>query len=177
MESGLMEPSLYSIEAICILDLWGDRLIAKYYGKTFPTAKEQKAFEKNLFKKTHKLSGEIIMLDGLTIVYRTDVDLFFYVMGSCHENELILASVLNCLYDSVNQILRKNVERKALLENLDVILLAVDEICDGGIVLESDATSVVQRVAVRSDDIPLGEQTVAQVLQTAKEQLKWSLLK
>ncbi|KAG8172824.1 hypothetical protein JTE90_018648 [Oedothorax gibbosus] len=66
---------------------------------------------------------------------------------------------------------------KALLENLDVILLAVDEICDGGIVLESDATSVVQRVAVRSDDIPLGEQTVAQVLQTAKEQLKWSLLK
>jgi len=98
-------------------------------------------------------------------------------MGSCHENELILASVLNCLYDTVNQILRKNVERKALLENLDVILLAVDEICDGGIVLESDPTSVVQRVAVRSDDIPLGEQTVAQVLQTAKEQLKWSLLK
>lgn len=31
------------------------------------------------------------------------------------------------------------------------------------IVLEADSTSVVQRVAVRSDDIPLGEQTVAQV--------------
>lgn len=29
--------------------------------------------------------------------------------------------------------------------------------------MEADSTSVVQRVAVRSDDIPLGEQTVAQV--------------
>ncbi|GFR17464.1 coatomer subunit zeta-1 [Trichonephila clavipes] len=177
MESGLMEPTLYSVEAIAILDNDGNRILAKYYGKTFPTAKEQKAFEKNLYKKTHRANAEVIMLDGLTVVYRSNVDLFFYVMGSCHENELILGSVLNCLYDAVNQILRKNVEKRTLLENLDVILLAVDEICDGGIVLEADSTSVVQRVAVRSDDIPLGEQTVAQVLQSAKEQLKWSLLK
>ncbi|XP_054712231.1 coatomer subunit zeta-1-like isoform X2 [Uloborus diversus] len=177
MESGLMEPTLYSVEAIAILDNDGNRILAKYYGKTFPTAKEQKVFEKNLYKKTHRANAEVIMLDGLTVVYRSNVDLFFYVMGSCHENELILVSVLNCLYDAVNQILRKNVEKRTLLENLDVILLAIDEICDGGIVLEADSTSVVQRVAVRSDDIPLGEQTVAQVLQSAKEQIKWSLLK
>ena len=31
------------------------------------------------------------------------------------------------------------------------------------IILDADATSVVQRVALRTDDIPLGEQTVAQV--------------
>ena len=31
------------------------------------------------------------------------------------------------------------------------------------IVLEADALSVVQRVALRTEDIPLGEQTVAQV--------------
>lgn len=34
------------------------------------------------------LSAEVIMLDGLTVVYRSNVDLFFYVMGSCHENEV-----------------------------------------------------------------------------------------
>lgn len=32
------------------------------------------------------------------------------------------------------------------------------------IILDADATSVVQRVALRTDDIPLGEQTVAQVI-------------
>lgn len=45
------------------------------------------------------------------------------------------------------------------------------------IILEADSHQVVQRVALRTDDIPIGEQTVAQVLQSAKEQLKWSILK
>ena len=53
--------------------------------------------------------------------------------------------------------------RHTLFENLDIIMLALDEICDGGIVLESDPQEVVNRVALRTDDIPLGEQTVAQV--------------
>jgi len=117
------------------------------------------------------------MLDGLTVLYKSNVDLFFYVLGGAHENELLLMSVLNCVYDSISQIMRKNVEKRALFENLDIIMLALDEICDGGIVLESDPQEVVNRVALRTDDIPLGEQTVAQVIQSAKDQLKWSLLK
>jgi len=114
-------------------------------------------------------------------VYRSNVDLFFYVMGSSQENELILVSVLNCLYDSVSQILRKNVEKRNLLDNLDLIMLAADEIVDGGIFLEADPVAVVSRVAVRTDDAAFGEHTVAQVgmhiLNSAKEQLKSSLLK
>ncbi|XP_065353621.1 coatomer subunit zeta-1 isoform X1 [Cloeon dipterum] len=178
MEEVMLEPTLYTIKGMAILDNDGNRILAKYYDKNvFPTVTEQKAFEKNLFNKTHRADAEIIMLDGLTCVYRSNVDLFFYVMGSSFENELILMSVLNCLYDSISQILRKNVEKRVIMENLDIVMLAMDEICDGGIILEADSGNVVQRVALRADDIPLGEQTVAQVLQTAKEQLKWSLLK
>lgn len=116
-----------------ILDNDGNRILAKYYDKNiFPTVKEQKQYEKNLFNKTHRANSEIIMLDGLTCVYKSNVDLFFYVMGSTHENELILLSVLNCLFDTINLILKKNVEKRALLDNLDVVMLAFDEICDGG---------------------------------------------
>ncbi|CAH1775429.1 unnamed protein product [Owenia fusiformis] len=177
MEVPPPEPSLYTVKAIAIMDNDGNRMIAKYYDDTFPTTKEQKAFEKNLFNKTHRANAEIIMLEGLTCVYRSNVDLFFYVIGSANENELILVSVLNAFYDAISQILRKNVEKRALLENLDATFLAMDEICDGGIILEADPMSVVQRVAIRMDDVPLGEQTVAQVIQSAKEQIKWSLLK
>merc|ERR1712059_95549 len=115
---------------------------------------------------THKANAEIIMLDGLNCLYKSNVDLFFYVVGSGQENELLLMSVLDCLYNSVSQILRKNVD-----------MLAMDEMIDGGMILECDPSQIVAQVAHRSDDIPLGEQTVAQVLQSAKEQLKWSLLK
>jgi len=33
-------------------------------------------------------AAEIIMLEGLTCVYRSNVDLFFYVVGSAQENEV-----------------------------------------------------------------------------------------
>ena len=46
--------------------------------------------------------------------------------------QLILVSVLNCLYDAVNTMLRKNVEKRALMDNMDAVFLAVDEICDNG---------------------------------------------
>ena len=38
-------------------------------------------------------TAEIIMFEGITCVYRSNVDLYFYVFGSSNENELILASV------------------------------------------------------------------------------------
>jgi len=177
MDSGLLEPTLYCIKGIAILDNDGNRILAKYYDNSFPSVKEQKTFEKNLFNKTHRANAEIIMFDGFTCVYRSNVDLFFYVIGSSQENELLLMNVLNCLYDASSQILRKNVEKRTLLDSIDMILLAVDEICDNGILFEADPSAIVQRVALRQEDIPLGEQTVAQVLQSAKEQIKWSLLK
>ena len=117
------------------------------------------------------------MLDGLTILYKSSVDLFFYVMGSSYENELLLMSALDVLFDSLNMILKKEFEKKALMEHLDMVMMAVDEICDHGILLEHDpqvkkntklatigSQVVVSRVTVRSyDDLPLGEQTVAHV--------------
>lgn len=58
----------------------------QYYDDTFSSVKEQKAFERNLFNKTHRANAEVIMLDGMTCIYRNSVDLFFYVMGSSNEN-------------------------------------------------------------------------------------------
>ncbi|CAB1330095.1 unnamed protein product [Coregonus sp. 'balchen'] len=119
MDTGMLEPSLYTVKAVLILDNDGERLYAK----------------------------------------------------------LMLMAVLNCLFDSLSQMLRKNVERRALLENMEGLFLAVDEIVDGGVILESDPQQVVHRVALRGEDVPYSEQTVTQVLQSAKEQIKWSLLR
>ena len=130
------EPTLYTIKGMLILDSEGNRLLAKYYDKNvFPTTKEQKAYEKNLFSKTRRSDSngsDIIMLDGLTCVFRQNVDAYFYVMGSCNENELLLVNVLNCLYDTISMILKKDVNSVSVLNNLDIVMLAFDEICDGG---------------------------------------------
>jgi coatomer subunit zeta len=172
-----MFPSLYIVKAIMILDNDGSRLISKYYDDQFLSIKEQREFEKSLFSKTHKANSEIIMLDGLTVVYRSNIDLFFYIIGSTSENEIMLVSLLNCLYDAVSQMLRKNVEKKYLLDNLDAVMLALDEICDNGVILESDPAQVAQRVSLKQDDVPLDQQTVVDVLRSARDQFKWSILK
>lgn len=169
--------TLYTVKAILVMDNDGNRLLAKYYDNAFPTVKQQRDFEQSLFNKTHRANAEVMLLDGFTCLYRTSVDLYFAVIGNSRENELMLLSVLNCLYESVSLILRKDVEKRSFLDNMDAMLLTIDEICDEGIIMESDPSEVVHRVALRGDDISLGEQTVAQVLQSAKEQLKWSLLK
>ena len=62
-------------------------------------------------------------------MYRSNVDVFLYVMGSQQENELILVSVLNCLFDTLSQMFRKNVEKRSLMDNLDAVFLAVSREC------------------------------------------------
>uniref|UniRef100_G3NQB4 Coatomer subunit zeta n=1 Tax=Gasterosteus aculeatus aculeatus TaxID=481459 RepID=G3NQB4_GASAC len=159
------EPSLYTVKAVFILDNDGNRLLSKYYDpELYPSMKEQKNFERNVFNKTHKADNEIAFLEGMTVVYKSSIDLFFYVVGSPQENELMLVAVLSCLFESLSQILRKNVERRCLLDNMEGVFLIVDEIIDGGVILESDPQQVLQKVNYR-------------VLQSAKEQIKWSILK
>ncbi|KAK7804433.1 hypothetical protein U0070_017046 [Myodes glareolus] len=163
------EPSLYTIKAVFILDNDGRRLLAKYYDDTFPSMKEQMVFEKNVFNKTSRAESEIAFLGGMTIVYKSSIDLLLYVVGSSSENEdlgvedqpervflqlyytsimvirslgdqkwiiapsvLMLMSVLACLFDSLSHILRKSVEKRRLLENMDGAFLVLDEIVDGG---------------------------------------------
>ncbi|XP_061761918.1 coatomer subunit zeta-2 isoform X2 [Nerophis ophidion] len=183
MESSCLEPSLYTIKALFILDNDGNRLLSKYYDPDlYSSMKEQRNFEKNIFNKTHKADNEIAFLEGLTVVYKSSIDLFLYVVGSAQENELMLTSVLSCLFEALTHILRKNVERRSLLENMEGAFLVVDEIIDGGVILESDPQQVLQKVNYKVDDNPLSEQSVAQqisdkltltsnVLQSAKEQL------
>ncbi|XP_049622524.1 coatomer subunit zeta-2 [Suncus etruscus] len=158
----LQEPSLYTIKAVFILDNDGRRLLAKYYDDTFPSIKEQMVFEKNVFSKTNRTDAEIAFFGGMTIVYKSSIDLFLYVVGSSQENELMLMSVLTCLFESLNHILRKNVEKRWLLENMDGAFLVLDEIVDGGVILESDPQQVIQKVNFRTDDCGLTEQSVAQ---------------
>uniref|UniRef100_A0A5S6QT70 Coatomer subunit zeta n=1 Tax=Trichuris muris TaxID=70415 RepID=A0A5S6QT70_TRIMR len=172
-----LEQFVYCVKGIMLLDSDGNRLIAKYYGDTFAGVQQEKEFERKVFNKTKKLNSDIILLDGLICLYKSNVDLYFCVIGSGQQDELILYSVLNCFYESVVHILKKSIEKKTLYECIDMVMLAVDEICDSGVILETDYNSVLSRLAFRGEDLSFGEQSVAQVLQSAREQLKWSLLK
>ncbi|KGN65568.1 coatomer subunit zeta-1 [Cucumis sativus] len=172
-----------AIKSILLLDSEGKRVAVKYYSDDWPTNSAKEAFEKSVFIKTQKTNArteaEIAMFESNIVVYKFAQDLHFFVTGGEDENELILASVLQGFFDAVGILLRGNVEKKEALENLDLILLCLDEIIDGGIVLETDANVIAGKVASHSIDsnAPLSEQTISQALATAREHLARSLLK
>ena len=97
------------------------------------------------------------MFDNNIIVYKFNQDLHFFVIGGDDENELILDAVLNGFYEAVdillrqtmqhifslflylshliqhhNGLFRNKVDKYEALGNLDIILLCIDEIVDGG---------------------------------------------
>jgi hypothetical protein len=70
-------------------------------------------------------------------VYKHSLDLIFYVLGGPLENELMLHSALSAFMDAIHLLLRNQVEKRAVLENLDCVILCLDETIDDGCVLRS----------------------------------------
>ncbi|KAF3935433.1 hypothetical protein ABW20_dc0105716 [Dactylellina cionopaga] len=151
--------SLFSINAILILDQDGSRVLAKYYSAPHPTApgepgsnpyptlKEQKDFEKGLHSKTSKQSTDIILYDNRIVVFKPESDITLYVIGSLSENEILLYNVVLALRDSLSILLKNTTDKRTIIENYDMVSLAIDEIVDDGIVLETDASTIATRVS------------------------------
>ncbi|MCJ1273436.1 Golgi-to-ER vesicle coat component [Puttea exsequens] len=154
--------SLFSVNAILLLSTDDrTRILTKYYNaphhapnstnhpgaNPYPTVKEQKAFEKGLLEKTNKQSSDIILYDGRIVVFKMEGDVMMYVVGGPEENEILLFGVVLALRDSLAILLKNSTDKRTLIENYDLVSLAIDEIVDDGIILEVDPVVVASRVS------------------------------
>jgi len=173
------------VSSILVLDSEGGRIAVNYFDQVKgQDLKIQQALEKKLHEKTCKSSAridaEILLFEGYLVVYKFNSDAYFYVLAPHDENELVVLSVLNAMEETMANLLRNQVSKKILMENLDLLLLTMDEIVDDGVIMETDSSMVTGRVAMKGADggaqgggmhhSPV-EQTFSQALNTAKEQL------
>lgn len=175
------------IKAIVILDSEGTRVATKYYSRDdFPDKLSHAEFERKVFKKTRggtaRLDAEVAILDGLTVVYKSGADVTFCVVGGSDENELILVSVLDGLVDTVGALIKAPaLDRRALLNNLELLLLTIDEMVDGGVIFEMDPALVEARVMLRGavpDSLSsYKELTVSAVLDKARDKVAKQFVK
>ncbi|GHJ86941.1 hypothetical protein NliqN6_3343 [Naganishia liquefaciens] len=186
--------SLYTVTALLILDSEGQRVLAKYYNPPHPapgqhtggigtgegsglsTLKEQKAFEKSVHEKTKRGgASEVHPLPPHVVISRTSTDLNFHIIGPlATSNEPMLSLALTAFHDAVSMLLRGQVEKRAVLEGLDMVLLAADECIDDGIILETDGTAIASRVSrpkADASDIVINEQTIMNAYSSLKEQM------
>lgn len=175
--------SLFSVNAVIILGVDdGSRIFAKYMpnatsGQSSGLAdpKSQKLFEAGLLAKTAKQTGDIILYDNQIVLYKQEGDLMLYLLGGTQENEILLYNALLALRDSLHLLFRQSVDKRTVIENYDLVCLAIDEIVDDGIILETDPTIIVQRVskapAQDVNRIDLSEQGVNNLAQLGKAKL------
>ena len=76
--------------------------------------------------------GDVILFDSHLALFKHSLDLIFYIIGPATENELMLAAALNTFSDALSMLLRNQVEKRSVLENLDMVLLCLDETIDDG---------------------------------------------
>jgi len=139
---------------------------------------KQFEFENSLQKKISQLDGqgeaELLFMSTNMVVHKSINDLRLFIVAKSSENELIIVSILEALYDSLSALLRVPIEKQAVLENLDLTLLIIDEIIDNGLILETDANTIASRVAMVEEgtDHTLAEQTISQAFATAREQYR-----
>ncbi|KAJ1812440.1 Golgi-to-ER vesicle coat component [Coemansia sp. RSA 2599] len=180
--------SLYTVRAVIILDGEGNRLIAKYYARgsteqSYKTLKEQKKFESELFAKTKNTNGQVILYDGQTVLFTSSADVYIYLVGDPEENELLLLAALQGFYDAVCQLVKYDLSKRKVLDNLDMVVLALDETIDDGIVLETDGNVIASHVSKRGVDsidvslTNLNEQTLIDAYKQAKERFNLALLR
>ncbi|OJJ50581.1 hypothetical protein ASPZODRAFT_126470 [Penicilliopsis zonata CBS 506.65] len=189
--------SLFSVNAVLITSADdGSRIFAKYYSaphppagvsahstdypgaNPYPTVKEQKAFEKGLLEKTNKQTSDVILYDNRVVVFKLESDVMLYVVGGADENEVLLYNVVLTLRDALGILFKGATDKRTIVENYDLVSLAIDEIIDDGIILETDPVLVASRVSrAPAADVPniknidLSEQGLYNVWELGKRRL------
>lgn len=182
--SGIDQPL---VKAVVVINHEGKRICSRFCDRTLWGDQDtQRAFEMSLLRKVQALGDvsdavDVMEFKDYVVAYKQADDLFMFVVGGLNENELIMAEVLQALDEALNIIMRGQVFEEAVLENLESLLLTVDELVDQeGIVMETDPGELAVRVGQQGggfmDQVPLGEQTLGQALQTARDQITRSIL-
>ena len=83
------------------------------------------------------------------------------------------------IFEAVSSLLKGQVDKRTMLDNLELVLLTIDEVLDHGQIMELDSGAVVSRVLMKhSDSLPqqaIGDLTISQAISLARVQLVKSL--
>ena len=89
-------------------------------------------------------------------------------VGPPGESELVLAHLVEGMYEALTHLMGGSTDRTMILDNLELVFLLIDEHCDGGIILETDAHKLASSVLLRDEhDARKEEATAAAAATTA----------
>ena len=150
--------------------------LSAYRSPRFATFASQRRFEKEVHEKVSKLGNlsdaEAVLVDDCLILVRDFGDTNIIVVANQYENELLLLDFLNALHTVVGNIAAGQ-SKAAVLECLDKIFVMLDEVCDRGLILETNAATLTNRINMAEDEAP--DQSFQAAFSSVREQMLGSI--
>lgn len=76
---------------------------------------------------------DVILYDNHLVLFQPAHDVILYIVAPSGENEVMLSGLLSSLHGAIAHLLpNRQIEKRAVLENLDLVSLAIDETVDDG---------------------------------------------
>lgn len=75
-----------------------------------------------------------------------------FVIGSEDDNYLIVSSVLDCLHQCLDDAFSHSINRESLTGNMTAVILIIDELIDGGVIMSTDAETILERINIKFSD-------------------------
>ena len=72
-----------------------------------------------------------------------------YIIGGPDENEMMLAALLENFNEALEILYKNEVEVQHVIDNMDYLMLAIDEMIDNGIIVTMDCNTIVERVYMK----------------------------
>jgi len=123
------------------------------------------SFERQLQSKIGAIAArpdaaEVVTVLGKTAVFvggspagnASPTDVRVVHVGPPGESEVVLALLVEGVYEALSQLMGGATDRNMILDNLELVFLLIDEHCDGGIILETDAHKLSASVLLRDEN-------------------------
>ena len=137
-----------TIRAFLLIDLDGKRIYSKYYEKnpTLSLTKQQDIETRVAKSVATKGNNDLFLLDKYVVLYKQLSDVIVAMLTDPQENEIFVQMALNCIVDGFDRIFERGFDKKIALEYYDKIAIAIDEVIDDGIILETNSEALADRV-------------------------------
>ncbi|EAN30597.2 Clathrin adaptor complex small chain family protein [Theileria parva strain Muguga] len=150
------------VEAILILGENGEKIAVRYY-KLHPSSKlsiseeDQKVFEKSLVDqlkqaKSSEIHHDCLLIENHLVVFTIVADVFIAVVGHLTENELILSQLCTNVEKVLEYLTNYDIKKDFVYEKLASVFLLLDDVVDGGIIMETEHEVIIKRLKRKEND-------------------------
>ena len=139
------------IKFILILDNSGKRIYCRYYTNDYETIDSQLNFEYQLSKITSiytvdKNNTDIFNFEKYNVICKIDKEIAIFIGQDENDNEILLDNFFDMFQTQLFNFIGDDLTREKILNHYNEIIMLIDEITNGGIILNIDEHSLYNRI-------------------------------